>query len=135
MKKKITALLTALLLLAIPAASAISDHATATYATVSVRGRPMEVLTFQVDNNNYFMLRDLAKALNGTNKQFDIAWDQSQNVTILHGGQMYQPQAEEEVLYVPEGGQIVNARVEYITPQGEEKRMERYVCQYGGFNL
>lgn len=135
MKKKITALLTALLLLAIPTASAISDHATATYATVSVRGRPMEVLTFQVDNNNYFMLRDLAKALNGTNKQFDIAWDQSQNATILHGGQVYQPQAEEEVPYVPEGGQIVNARVEYITPQGEEKRMERYVCQYGGFNF
>ncbi len=135
MKKRLITLFTAFALMAIPSASAISEQATATNAIVSVNGRQSKILTFQIDSNNYFLLRDLAKALNGTDKQFDISWDQSRNATILHGGQLYQPMEETSVPYVPEGGTIAQARVAYITPQGEEKRMEKYVCQYGGFNF
>jgi len=64
MKEKITALIVATALFAVPSAVAAEtpSSATVTNAVVSIDGRRTEILSFQINNNNYFMLRDVAEA-------------------------------------------------------------------------
>lgn len=44
-----------------------------------VDGNKYDVVAYNIDNNNYFKLRDIAKMLNGTIKTFDIEYDASTN--------------------------------------------------------
>lgn len=43
----------------------------------------------QVDNNNYFKLRDIAKVLSDTNSRFDVVWDTEKNAITLDLGMSY----------------------------------------------
>jgi hypothetical protein len=52
-----------------------------TASKVLVNGQPISFDAYTIDGNNYFKLRDLAKAVNGTQKQFDVTWD-GENETI-----------------------------------------------------
>ncbi len=125
MKKRLTALIAAAALLAVPSASAVpaATSATVAKAIVSVDGRRTEILSFQIDNNNYFMLRDVAEALNGTSKQFDVSWDQTESATILHGGQTYQADEQSAVPYLPdESAELVYARIQYNDTLGSPHR-------------
>ena len=138
MKKRLTALIAAAALLAVPSASAVpaATSATVAKAIVSVDGRRTEILSFQIDNNNYFMLRDVAEALNGTSKQFDVSWDQTESATILHGGQTYQADEQSAVPYLPdESAELVYARIQYNDTLGSPHRTETYDCNYGNFNF
>lgn len=42
---------------------------------VLVDGMPVEFQAYNIQGNNYFKLRDIGSALNGTEKQIDILWD------------------------------------------------------------
>lgn len=42
---------------------------------VIVDGREVAFDAYTIDENNYFKLRDVAQALNGTEKQFNVEWD------------------------------------------------------------
>ncbi len=42
---------------------------------VQVNGKQYSLESYLIDGNNYVKLRDLAYILNGTNKQFDVSWD------------------------------------------------------------
>lgn len=44
---------------------------------------------YTINNNNYFKLRDLAKAVSGTNKQFEVSWDGFKNTINLISKEMY----------------------------------------------
>jgi hypothetical protein len=60
-----------------------------TSSTVLVNG---ENAAFDADNiggNNYFKLRDLAYTLSGTEKQFEVGWDDEANAISLTSGQVY----------------------------------------------
>ena len=46
-------------------------------AKVTVNGRPVEFQTYTIDDYTYFKLRDVASAINGTQKQFMTFWDES----------------------------------------------------------
>ena len=46
-------------------------------AKVTVNGKPVEFQTYTIDDYTYFKLRDIASAINGTNKQFMTFWDES----------------------------------------------------------
>ncbi len=46
-----------------------------TTSTVYVNGKQMTFEAYGINGNNYFKLRDLAKAVNGTNKNFEVTWD------------------------------------------------------------
>jgi len=46
-----------------------------TTSTVYVNGKQMTFEAYGINGYNYFKLRDLAKAVNGTNKNFEVTWD------------------------------------------------------------
>lgn len=57
--------------------------------TVILDGVQVTPTAFNIDGNNFFMLRDMAYLLNGTNAQFDIIWDESLNAINLLTGSVY----------------------------------------------
>lgn len=83
---------------------------TTTYASGNVRAKPSQSLVFindiyaslsgfNIQNNNYYGLRDLAKAFTGTTSQFNIRWNQQQNAIEIITGQAYFSEDVEEQNY------------------------------------
>lgn len=66
MKKII--ILTALLM----ACAVVSASAT----SVSIDGKNVDFACYNIDDNNYFKLRDIALALSGSGAQFDVVWNE-----------------------------------------------------------
>jgi len=56
---------------------------------VLVNNEPVILGSYNIGGNNYFKLRDLAFALSGTDKQFDVSWDSASNTIVLVSGQPY----------------------------------------------
>lgn len=59
--------------------------------TILVNGQQIAFEAYNIGGNNYFKLRDLASALNGTEKQFEVTWDASANAIRIISGQAYTP--------------------------------------------
>jgi hypothetical protein len=60
-----------------------------TTATVLVNGTEVAFEAYNIDGNNYFKLRDLAQAVNGSAKQFAVNFDQSKNAISLVSNTAY----------------------------------------------
>lgn len=58
-------------------------------ANMLVNGKASAFEAYEIQNNNYFKLRDLAKVLSGTEKQFDVSWDSAKNAIELVSGKAY----------------------------------------------
>ncbi len=58
-------------------------------STVLVNGQAAAFDAYTINQNNYFKLRDLAKVLSGTGKQFEVAWDGSANAINMLSGKPY----------------------------------------------
>jgi hypothetical protein len=58
-------------------------------STVLINGRKAIFDAYNISNNNYFKLRDLAYALNGTEKQFELEWSSTDNTILLTSNQPY----------------------------------------------
>ena len=77
---------------AVPAAAsaaAVPAAASPTASTVFLNGAPIAFDAYNINANNYFKLRDIAYALNGTEKQFAVGWDDKSNSISLISGQPY----------------------------------------------
>ena len=91
MKKKIISLALALVLaIGIFAVPALAATANPTAATVLVNGSNVSFDAYNINDFNYFKLRDLAYTLNGTAKQFSVGWDEANNAITLTSGQPYE---------------------------------------------
>ena len=62
-----------------------------TASTVLVNGENVAFDAYNINDNNYFKLRDLAYVLNGTAKQFEVGWDNANNAIMLTSGKAYTP--------------------------------------------
>lgn len=51
----------------------------------------IELEAYTIKGNNYFKLRDLAMALNGTSKQFEVKWDSKTNAINILTSKPYTP--------------------------------------------
>ena len=60
-----------------------------TSSAVLVNGKNIAFDAYSINDNNYFKLRDLAYALNGTEKQFEVGYDGEKNVITITGGYLY----------------------------------------------
>ncbi len=60
-----------------------------TASSVVVNGKAVSFDAYNINDNNYFKLRDLAFVLNGTGKQFQVTWDQANNAIALESGKAY----------------------------------------------
>ena len=91
--KKIRVLLPALLALCLLLAGSVlaAPAATATSARVLVNGKAVAFEAYNIGGNNYFKVRDLACALSGSTKQFEVGWDGTKNAVSLTSGRAYTP--------------------------------------------
>lgn len=63
--------------------------ATPNQSKVLVNGREMAFDAYTINGNNYFKLRDLASVLSGTDKRFDVSWDDTRKAIDLISDQRY----------------------------------------------
>lgn len=63
--------------------------ATATASKVLVDGKQVSFEAYNINNSNYFKLRDIAKAVNGTAKNFEVGFDGTNNAIMLTSGKSY----------------------------------------------
>lgn len=68
-----------------------SASAVPTRSSVTVNGKPVAFDAYNVNGNNYFKLRDIAMAITGTAKQFDVTWDGATNAINLTSNKAYTP--------------------------------------------
>ncbi|MCL2124567.1 MAG: carbohydrate-binding domain-containing protein [Oscillospiraceae bacterium] len=65
--------------------------ATPTASTVYINGEAVAFDAYLIGGANYFKLRDLAYALNGTEKQFEVGYDNASKTVTITSGQAYTP--------------------------------------------
>ncbi|MEG2420794.1 MAG: hypothetical protein RSB55_04535 [Oscillospiraceae bacterium] len=56
---------------------------------VLVNGKTVNFDAYVINQNNYFKLRDLAKAISGTDKQFDVTWNEYEGDIALQPNSPY----------------------------------------------
>ena len=57
--------------------SAGAVNATPTKNTIYVDGTKVNGAAYMINNNNYFKLRDVAAMVNGSSKQFEVSWNET----------------------------------------------------------
>lgn len=57
---------------------------------VTIDGIPVQFPAYNINDNNYFKLRDIAYALNTTEKKFGVTWDQDKQAINLLNGKPYE---------------------------------------------
>jgi len=60
-------------------------------AKVLINGRAMTFEAYTINDSNYFKLRDIAMAIIGTEKQFEVSWDGANNIINLTANKAYTP--------------------------------------------
>ncbi len=73
------------------AAEVPGDSLTARYtkSPVLINGAIINFEAYNINNNNYFKLRDIAQAISGTEKQFEVNWDKASGAVSLISGKSY----------------------------------------------
>ncbi|MCL2164439.1 MAG: copper amine oxidase N-terminal domain-containing protein [Oscillospiraceae bacterium] len=69
--------------------SAFAVEASPTASTVVVNGQNVAFDAYNINDNNYFKLRDLAFILSGSEKQFEVSWDEATDAISLTKDQPY----------------------------------------------
>ena len=94
MKKKLAFFLTAIMALsAVPVYAGVPAAPTA--SKVQVNGEAKAFEAYNINDNNYFKLRDIAYVLNGTDASFSVGWDGTANSIALVKGEAYAPTGSE----------------------------------------
>lgn len=70
-------------------------EAVPTASKVMVNGVATSFEAYNIEGSNYFKLRDLAKVVSGTEKQFEVTWDGSKNAINLVSNHPYTETGEE----------------------------------------
>ena len=68
-----------------------TEKAVPTASTVLVDGTSIAFEAYNIKGSNYFKLRDLAQAVNNTEKSFEVTWDGAKNAINLISNKAYTP--------------------------------------------
>ena len=68
---------------------AVTATAKPTTSKVLVNGKAVAFDAYNINDNNYFKLRDIAIQLSGTEKQFEVRWDEAADSILLTSGMPY----------------------------------------------
>ena len=93
--KKPLALILVLLLLAGLAPAARGENVRLSSQALTVDGRSADCEYYNIDNSNYFKLRDIAFLLNGTESQFSVDYDEAAKAMKIATGEAYAPMGDE----------------------------------------
>lgn len=89
-KKLISSLLAASMLVTFAsAASGNTQTAKPSPHAIYVDGTKANVAVYEINGNNYFKLRDIAAIVNGSEKQFEVSWNEEQQRIDLTSGKPY----------------------------------------------
>lgn len=58
-------------------------------SSIILNGKAVSFDAYNINGNNYFKLRDLAKALNGSSREFDVTWDENNRAINLIPNKFY----------------------------------------------
>ncbi len=102
-KKFLTLFLTLALLCGLWGFASLSAVAAATTvqpssSKVMIDGTAVSFQAYNIDGYNYFKLRDIAMAISGTEKQYEVGFDDASNAISLTSGQPYTPVGGELVV-------------------------------------
>lgn len=95
MKKMFSLLLILLLITPVLGSTTYASNtvnAKVTESSTYFNGEQKSLNGFNISNNNYFRLRDLAEYFTGTTSQFDISWNKENNAIEIITGQAYTPE-------------------------------------------
>lgn len=67
----------------------MSETCSPSTAGITVNGNSVDFDAYMINGNTYLKLRDLAYALNGTSKQFNVTWDDTSTDVSLTSGEAY----------------------------------------------
>ena len=84
-------------LLTPPVYAGAPDVAVLVPATVFIDGAGVAVKGFRIHGGYYFKLRNLAYILSGTEKRFNVYWDDAEKAILLAGGQAYAAGLDESI--------------------------------------
>lgn len=102
--------------------------AVATASKVVVNGKEVAFEAYNIDGNNYFKLRDLAKAVNGTKKQFEVGFDAASNAISLKA----------EAAYTAVGGELEASGVkgdQQAVPSSSALLLNGEKLELGAYNI
>ena len=115
-----------------PAKAAAVATANPTSSKVMVDGKSVAFEAYNIGGNNYFKLRDLAMAINGSSKQFQVGWDAAKNAINLSSITAYTPDGKELVVSANHAAKQAKLTASKIYLNGEEVQLTAY--NIGGNN-
>ena len=130
--KRSLALLLVLLLLAGFMPAALAADVRLSSQALTVDGRSVTCEYYNIDDNNYFKLRDIAYLLNGTESQFSVIYDKAANAMKIATGEAYSSEGEE----LKKGKDLSSTAVvsaQTVLVNGEE-RSDLKAYNIGGYN-
>ena len=127
-------LIAAVLLVSIIAlpATAAAANAAPIQLTVLVNGTETKFEAYIISGNSYFRLRDLAYALSGTNKTFEVSFDGLKNQIDLTSGMPYTPIGGELVVFGSGTGVTATPTTYNVYLNGTQLNLSAYVI--GAYN-
>ncbi|MBR1969393.1 MAG: hypothetical protein IKA17_03455 [Clostridia bacterium] len=132
-KKMLALVLTFVMIfmVAISVSAAETTIAKYTSSAVMVNGTNVSFEAYNIGGNNYFKLRDLAMALNGTEASFSVDWFEDSNSILIERGDYTGDVCE---AYVPVGGELQKGdgtdKTAYVSTQNVEAPMDGGVCRW-----
>jgi hypothetical protein len=98
-----------------------------TASKVFINGEEQSFEAYNIGGSNYFKLRDLAFVLNGTNKQFDVGYDNATKAITMTSGQPY----------VPTGGEMTlgNGQAKPATPTASKIYLDGRELSFTVYNI
>ncbi|MDQ0116578.1 WG repeat-containing protein [Paenibacillus harenae] len=103
-----------------------------TASKVMVNGKAVSFEAYNIGGSNYFKLRDLALAVNGTDKNFEVGFDKAKNAVNLLANKAYTPVGGELVASGGQTGKSAAPSVSKIYVDGVQAPLKAY--NIGGNN-
>lgn len=103
-----------------------------TTARVLVDGKEVAFEAYNIGGYNYFKLRDLAMAVNGSGKQFQVSWDSKLNAIHLVSGAAYTPVGGELAVSGEPAARQAMPTTSQVFVNGEPVSLTAY--NIGGYN-
>jgi hypothetical protein len=98
-----------------------------TNSSVLINGTRVPFEAYTIENRTHFKLRDLAMAFNGSEKQFEVGWDESVKAINLQTGQPYTASGGELTLTANQGIKKAAFSTAKVYINGVEANLTAYV--------
>lgn len=106
--------------------------ATPTTSSVLVNGKNVAFQAYNIGDNNYFKLRDIAMALSGTTKHFSVNWNAEAASILLSSSGYYVPIGGELTVSDSESNVTAVSATAKVTLNGKQINLTAY--NIGGYN-